>query len=99
MTVGRYGGFTTVYTGYNSLWLGIGYDSAARFDWHNLNTGKRGVQFSNTATRPPNAGTHGFSIPDRTIGNGRVQITLSTFNRNALWAIPAQTCSTTITLP
>ncbi|MGV9713887.1 hypothetical protein ACWDTI_24880 [Gordonia sp. NPDC003424] len=97
--VSQYDGNTYIATEYSSLWLGVGYSSSARLDWHNLRTGKRGSIVSNTRTQPPYSGIHYFVAPTRRLGPGPVRITLSTVNRNALWSIPAQTCSGTITVP
>ncbi|MDL9946900.1 hypothetical protein QSJ19_15150 [Gordonia sp. ABSL11-1] len=97
--VGHYDGWTNVMVTYSSLWLGVGYDSVARFDWRHLDNGKRGTFISSTATRPPNTGTHGFTWPRYQPGKGRVELTLSAVNRNALWSIPTNTCKTVIVVP
>ncbi|MFT4397918.1 hypothetical protein ACLTEW_23615 [Gordonia lacunae] len=99
VSVGHYDGWTTVMVTYSSLWLGVGYDSVARFDWRHLSNGKRGTFISSTSTRPPNTGTHGFSWPRYQPGKGRVELTLSAVNRNALWAIPTTTCKAVIEVP
>ncbi|MFW0796659.1 hypothetical protein AAFP30_22835 [Gordonia sp. CPCC 205515] len=97
--VSQYDGTTYIATEYSSLWLGVGYSSSARLNWHNLRTNKRGTIVSNTSVKPPYSGIHYFTAPTRTIGPGPVRVTLSSVNRNALWAIPAQTCSATISVP
>ena len=92
--VSDYDGRTYITTEYSSLWLFVGYDSTARLDWHNLSTGKRGSLFSNGSPAEWRVGgTHNFAIATRTIGPGRVKITLNSVNRNALWSIPAASCS------
>ncbi|GAC66847.1 hypothetical protein [Gordonia soli] len=98
VVVGQYDGWTNVMVTYGSLWLLTGYDSVARFDWRHLDNGKRGTFVSNSNVRPPNTGVHGFTWPRNQPGKGRVEVTLSTVNRNALWEIPATTCKGTIVI-
>ena len=87
-------GYTYLTVYFNSMWLLVGYDSTARLDWHNLSTNKKGSQFSGGSKMVWGLdGTHSFAFRTRTIGTGRVKITLNSVNRNALWAIPALSCS------
>ncbi|AZG46944.1 hypothetical protein [Gordonia insulae] len=88
--VSDYAGTTWLTTEFSSLW---GYRSAVRLDLQNLATGKRVTKLSDRAVSPPYVGTHQISLPTSQIGKGRVKATLSSVNRNALWAIPATTCS------
>ncbi|GAB18295.1 hypothetical protein GOEFS_050_00730 [Gordonia effusa NBRC 100432] len=76
----------------------LGYHSDARIDLRNLKTGKRFTwRFPHQVTQPYN-GSQYREIPTSKIGKGRVQLTLNSVNRNALWALPAPTCSTVITI-
>lgn len=97
--VSEYAGTTYIQIDYSSLWLGIGYDSVARLDWHNLKTNKRGTLIDHSVVRPPNTGVHNFTVPRDSFGPGQVRLTLSTVNRNALWSIPARSCGGTVTAP
>ncbi len=97
--VSEYANTTYIQIDYSSYWLGIGYDSAARLDWHNLKTGKKGTLVDNSRVRPPYPGVHNFSINRGAFGPGEVKLTLSSVNRNALWAIPARSCSGTVIAP
>ena len=99
VTVSQYDGFTQIRTGFFSWWLGVGYDSVARLDWQHLDNKKRGTLFTNASARPPAAGVLGFNFPRNEPGKGRVKITLSAVNRNALWAIPATSCTGTVVIP
>ncbi len=96
--VSDYAGTTYLAVDYTSYWIGVGYDSDARLDWHNPRTGKRGSLTSHNHVRPPYQGVHNFTIPTKTIGTGQVRVTLNTVNRNALWSIPATSCGGTITV-
>lgn len=84
---------------YTSYWIGVGYDSAARLDWTNLTTGQKGTRFQRSHVSPPYQGTHQFQIPTAALGPGKVKVTLSTVNSNALWSIPARSCSGVIVTP
>ncbi|AUH67124.1 MULTISPECIES: hypothetical protein [Gordonia] len=97
--VSEYAGTTYIQIDYGSLWIGVGYDSVARLDWHNLQTGRKGTMIDHSQVRPPNTGVHNFSLPRSTFGPGRVQLRLSTVNRNALWAIPARSCGGVVVAP
>lgn len=97
--ISEYAGTTYMQVDYSSLWIGVGYDSVARLDWHNLKTNKRGTLVDHSVVRPPNTGVHNFTIKRSTFGPGKVNVTLSTVNRNALWAIPARSCSGTVVAP
>lgn len=99
VNVSEYGGFTTVTATFSSLWLGVGYDSHAKLTWQHLGNGKRGTLHSSAVTRPPNTGVLGFNFPKNQPGKGRVKVTLSAVNSNALWSIPAQSCSGVIEVP
>ena len=94
--VSEYAGSTYIHIQYNSLWLGVGYNSSARLDWRNLQTGLRGSKTVRSKVTPPNTGVHTYQIPTSQIGTGRVQVTLTSTNSNALWAIPARSCGGTI---
>ena len=96
--VSDYAGTTSLAIDYTSYWIGVGYDSTATLDWHNLRTGKRGTLTSRSHVSPPYQGVHNFTIPTKTIGTGKVGVTLNTVNRNALWSVPATTCGGTITV-
>ena len=96
--VSDYAGTTYLAVDYTSYWIGVGYNSDARLDWHNLRTGKRGTLTSRSHVSPPYQGVHNFTIPTRTIGTGKVRVTLNTVNRNAVWSVPATTCGGTITV-
>ncbi|ATD69560.1 MULTISPECIES: hypothetical protein [Gordonia] len=76
-----------------------GYQSSLRMDWHNQSTGKRGSKLSNTRVRPPYQGVHYFVIPVSQIGRGRVDVTFSAVNSNALWSVPSTSCRGTIVVP
>ncbi|GAB19963.1 hypothetical protein GOEFS_098_00290 [Gordonia effusa NBRC 100432] len=91
--VADYAGKTYLTTEFSSLW---GYQSAVRLDLRNLRTGKRLSLRSDRRVSPPYVGTHQISFPTSQIGTGRVSATLSSVNRNALWSVPATTCSGTI---
>lgn len=97
--VSDYAGKTYLQITYGSLWLLTGYDSVARLDWHNLRTDQRGTLIDHSSVRPPNTGVHNFTIASSAFGPGKVRLTLSTVNRNALWAIPARSCSGTVVAP
>ena len=96
--VAQYAGKTYITTEFSSYWFGVGYESTARLDWRNLQTGQRGSMTNRSAVKPPYTGTHVFTIPTNRIGKGRVQVTLSTVNRNAVWALPTPTCGGVITV-
>lgn len=93
VAVEQYDGYTTVLTTYSSVWLFIGYESVARLDWQQLSTGNRGTLFSTSRTSPPNTGVNGFNFPRHRAPKGKVRVTLSAVNRNALWAIPSNSCT------
>lgn len=78
----------------SSIWvmLAPAYRSTGRLDWHNLNTGRRGVAF-NTDVIDYFPGGPVFDI---TPGTGTVRVTLSAVNRNHFWAVPTTACSGTI---
>ncbi|MGB6245857.1 hypothetical protein [Gordonia sp. (in: high G+C Gram-positive bacteria)] len=97
--VSDYAGTTYLQIDYGSLWIGVGYDSVARLSWHNLQTGRHGTLVDHSRVRPPNTGVHNFSLPTAEFGPGKVKLTLSTVNRNALWSIPARTCGGTVVAP
>jgi len=97
--VSKYQDNTYLTIDYTSYWIGIGYASAVRLDWKNLQTGKTGTRFVRSHVRPPYQGTHQFQIPTAALGPGKVKLTMSTVNSNALWAIPARSCSGTIVTP
>ncbi|MXP21938.1 hypothetical protein GIY30_11315 [Gordonia sp. HNM0687] len=94
--VAQYAGKTYIAVDFTSYWIGVGYRSDARLDWHNLRTGKHGVLRSTTHISPPYQGVHNFVIDTAAIGRGNVAITLGATNSNALWSIPAISCSGTI---
>ncbi|MFW0789144.1 hypothetical protein [Gordonia sp. CPCC 205333] len=93
--VADYAGKTYLTTEFSSLW---GYQSAVRLDLRNLQTGKRLNLRSDRRVSPPYVGTHQLSFPTSRIGKGRVKATLSSVNRNALWSVPATTCSGVIVI-
>ncbi|MFC3243017.1 hypothetical protein ACFOJ6_12390 [Gordonia humi] len=97
--VSEYAGTTYIQIDYGSLWVGVGYDSTARLDWRNLNTGRSGTMVDHSRVRPPNTGVHNYSLPRTTFGPGKVKLTLTTTNSNALWSIPARSCSGTVVAP
>ncbi|MDL9936185.1 hypothetical protein QSJ18_05475 [Gordonia sp. ABSL1-1] len=97
--VSQYRDRTYLAIDYTSVWIGAGYDSVARIDWHNLNTHKRGVIVGRNHVSPPYQGTHQVDVPTASIGRGKVALRLTTTNRNALWAVPARTCGGTIVVP
>ncbi len=94
--VADYAGTTYLTTEFSSLWVGVGYNSRMRLDYQNLRTGQRGVRFSNRNVSPPYVGTHQISIPTAQLGRGQVRLVLNAVNSNALWSIPAPTCSAVI---
>lgn len=96
--VAQYGGKTYIAVDFTSYWIGVGYRSDARLDWHNTRTNKRGVLRSTTHISPPYQGVHNFVINTSAIGTGRVNITLNATNSNALWAIPAIACNGSIVI-
>lgn len=71
-----------------------GYESAGRLDWHNLTTNRKGTAFD-TAKIGLYVGGPTFKL---NTGPGRVRVTLSAVNRNALWTIPSTACSGTLTV-
>ena len=97
--VSKYEADTYLLIDYTSYWIGVGYDSAARLDWKNLTTGQKGTTFQRGHISPPYQGTHQFRIPTAKLGPGKVKLTLSTVNSNALWSIPARSCSGVIVTP
>ncbi|GAC79093.1 MULTISPECIES: hypothetical protein [Gordonia] len=97
--VSEYAGTVYMQITYGSLWLGLGYDSHARLAWKNLQTGRNGVLVDNSIVRPPNTGVHNFTVKRSTFGPGKVRLTLTTTNRNAVWAVPARTCTSTVVAP
>lgn len=96
--VSTYAGNAYVAADFTSYFPG-GYQSSARLDWHNLATGKRGSKVSNVRVNPPYQGVHYFVIPVNQIGKGRVNVTFSAVNRNALWSVPSTSCSGSIVIP
>ncbi|MBD0861793.1 hypothetical protein IA539_11300 [Gordonia sp. zg691] len=96
--VSTYGGNAYIAVDFPSYFPG-GYQSAARLDWRNPGTGKRGTKISNVRVNPPYQGVHYFVLPQKQIGKGRVDVTFSAVNRNALWAIPSTSCTGTIVVP
>ncbi|GED99172.1 hypothetical protein [Gordonia crocea] len=96
--VSEYAGTTYLITEFSSVWVGAGYNSRMRLDFHNLRTGQRGVRFSNRNVSPPYVGTHQIAIRTSHLGRGPVRLTLNAVNSNALWSIPAPNCSTVITV-
>ncbi|QKT08583.1 hypothetical protein HUN08_16280 [Gordonia sp. X0973] len=96
--VSEYAGNTYLTTEFNSLWVGVGYHSRMRLDFRNLHTGQRGMRISNRNVSPPYTGTHQITIPTRQLGRGPVRLVLTAVNSNALWSIPAPTCSTVISV-
>ncbi|EGD55438.1 hypothetical protein [Gordonia neofelifaecis] len=97
--VSDYAGTTYMQITYGSYWIGVGYDSVARLDWTNLTTNRKGTLIDKSWVRPPNTGVHNFTLPSRDFGPGKVKLTLSTVNRNALWAIPARSCGGVVVAP
>lgn len=97
--VSQYQDTTWITVTYGSLWVGVGYDSAVRLDWRNPATGQSGTKLSESRVVPPNTGVHSFQFPTEQIGKGRVEVSFSSVNRNALWAIPALTCSGSVVVP
>lgn len=97
--VSQYEDTTWITVTYGSLWVGVGYESAVQLDWHNPATGQRGTKLSDSRVVPPNTGVHNFQFPTEQIGQGRVEVSFSAVNRNALWAIPALTCSGGVVVP
>ncbi|ALG85945.1 hypothetical protein [Gordonia phthalatica] len=97
--VSKYLSNTYLVIDYTSYWIGVGYDSAARLDWKNLTTGQKGTRIARNHISPPYPGTHQFQIPTAKLGPGKVKLTLSTVNSNALWAVPARSCSGVIVTP
>lgn len=96
--VAEYAGDTYLTTEFNSVWVGMGYQSSMRLDYQNLRTGQRGSRFSTRNVSPPYTGTHVFTIRTSQLGRGPVRLVLATTNRNALISIPAPTCTTVITV-
>ena len=96
--VAQYADDTYLTTEFNSVWVGMGYQSSMRLDYRNLRTGQRGTRFSTRNVSPPYTGTHVFTIRTSQLGRGPVRLTLATTNRNALISIPAPTCTTVITV-
>ncbi|MFT3901214.1 MAG: hypothetical protein QM728_13355 [Gordonia sp. (in: high G+C Gram-positive bacteria)] len=94
--VSEYAGKTYLTTEFNSVWLGVGYTSRMRLDYRNLRTGQRGVRFSTRHVSPPYTGTHQIVIATSSLGRGPVRLVLNATNSNALWSIPAPTCTSTI---
>ena len=79
----------------SSFWtFSGGYESVGRLDWHNLTNNRKGTAF-NTAKIGLYVGGPTFALDT---GPGKVRVTLSAVNRNALWAIPTTACSGTITV-
>ncbi|MBM7366051.1 hypothetical protein [Gordonia hydrophobica] len=97
--VSKYESNTYLQIDYTSYWIGVGYDSSVRLDWKNLKTGQKGTTFQRNHISPPYQGTHNFTIPTAKLGPGKVKLTMSTVNSNALWAVPARSCSGTIVTP
>ena len=97
--VSEYAGTTYIAIDYTSYWIGVGYDSAARLDWHNLQTNRRGTLHTRSHVSPPYSGVHNFTVPRAMFGPGKVKLTLTTTNSNALWAIPARSCSGVVVAP
>ncbi|WP_161893559.1 hypothetical protein [Gordonia spumicola] len=97
--VSEYAGTTYLQITYSSAWMLVGYSSHARLDWKNLTTGRHGVLVDNSVVRPPNTGVHNFTVKRSTFGPGKVKLTLTTTNRNAVWAVPARSCTSTVVAP
>ncbi|MFW0789536.1 hypothetical protein [Gordonia sp. CPCC 205333] len=93
--VDQFRGKTILSVDASSYW---GYQSAMRFDLRNLQTGKRLTVRTDQRVLPPNTGFHKIYISPSRIGKGRVKVTLSTVNRNALWSVPATTCSAVVAI-
>lgn len=94
--VGSYQGTNWVTVTYGSLWIGVGYDSTAWLEWQQGN--KRGTKVSHSRVVPPNTGVHTFVFTPGEAAPGAVKVTLRSVNRNALWSIPATSCSGTLVL-
>ena len=97
--VSEYADTTYIQVQYGSYWIGVGYDSVSRLDWRNLSTGKHGTLVDRSWVRPPNTGVHNFDLPSSKFGPGKDKLTLSTTNSNAMWSIPARSCSGTVVAP
>ncbi|GAB09753.1 hypothetical protein GOARA_046_00220 [Gordonia araii NBRC 100433] len=94
--VSEYAGTTYLTTEFSSLWVGIGYTSRMRLDYHNLRTHQRGTRFSTRHVSPPYTGTHQIPIRTSHLGRGPVRVVLNAVNSNAAWSIPAPRCTAVI---
>ena len=80
-----------------SLWFFAGgYQSDGRLDWRNLDNGRKGTAVKRSPVSYPGNSSMTFPISP---GTGRVELTFSAVNRNALWAIPTTSCTGTVVVP
>ncbi|MFD4467887.1 hypothetical protein ACFWPA_06300 [Rhodococcus sp. NPDC058505] len=79
-----------------SLWFFAGgYQSDVRLDWRNVDNGKTGTLTDTATVGTPGGDSAKFFLD---AGPGKYDLTMSAYNKHALWGMPTTSCTGSVTL-